>query len=77
VRNRRGDLPADLVDRRFSATRPNQLWVADCSCVATWRGFDYVAFGSTSSPAIPAHLTPAALAAVIAHESGHHVSGVL
>jgi putative transposase len=23
--------PADLVDRRFTATRPNQLWVADFS----------------------------------------------
>jgi putative transposase len=32
-----------LVDRRFSATRPNQLWVADFTYVATWRGFVYVA----------------------------------
>jgi putative transposase len=31
--------PADLVDRRFTATRPNQLWVADFTYVATWRGF--------------------------------------
>jgi len=23
--------PADLVDRQFTATRPNQLWVADFS----------------------------------------------
>jgi putative transposase len=36
--------PADLVDRRFEATRPNQLWVADFTYVATWRGFVYVAF---------------------------------
>jgi transposase InsO family protein len=36
--------PADLVERRFSATRPNQLWVADFTYVATWRGFVYVAF---------------------------------
>lgn len=36
--------PSDLVDRRFSATRPNQLWVADFTSVATWRGFVYVAF---------------------------------
>jgi transposase InsO family protein len=36
--------PADLVQRRFSATRPNQLWVADFTYVATWRGFVYVAF---------------------------------
>jgi putative transposase len=40
----RADRPADLVDRRFIATRPNQLWVADFTYVATWRGFVYVAF---------------------------------
>ena len=38
------DQPRDLVDRPFAATRPNQLWVADCTYVATWRGFVYVAF---------------------------------
>jgi len=36
--------PADLVERNFSATRPNQLWVSDFTYVATWRGFVYVAF---------------------------------
>jgi putative transposase len=36
--------PADLVDRHFVATRPNQLWVADFTYVATWAGFVYVAF---------------------------------
>jgi putative transposase len=35
--------PSDLVDRHFVATRPNQLWVADFTYVATWRGFVYVA----------------------------------
>jgi putative transposase len=35
--------PADLVERDFSATRPNQLWVADLTYVATWSGFVYVA----------------------------------
>jgi transposase InsO family protein len=38
------DRPADLVERDFTATRPNQLWVADFTYVATWRGFVYVAF---------------------------------
>ncbi len=33
--------PPDLVDRDFSATRPNQLWAADLTYVATWRGFVY------------------------------------
>ncbi len=39
-----GIRPPDLVTRRFTATRPNQLWVADLTYVATWRGFVYVAF---------------------------------
>ncbi|MGH7185415.1 MAG: IS3 family transposase, partial [Pseudomonadota bacterium] len=34
----------DRVQRQFTATRPNQLWVADFTYVATWRGFVYVAF---------------------------------
>ena len=38
------DRPADLVDRTFVATRPNQLWVSDFTYVATWAGFVYVAF---------------------------------
>ena len=36
--------PLDLVERDFSAQRPNQLWVSDLTYVATWRGFVYVAF---------------------------------
>jgi putative transposase len=36
--------PPDLVDRDFNASRPNELWVADLTYVATWRGFVYVAF---------------------------------
>ncbi len=36
--------PLDLVTRQFKATRPNELWVADLTYVATWRGFVYVAF---------------------------------
>jgi putative transposase len=36
--------PEDLVDRQFVASRPNQLWVADFTYVATWSGMVYVAF---------------------------------
>ena len=36
--------PADLVMRDFSATRPNQLWVADITYVAAWSGFVYTSF---------------------------------
>ncbi|WP_431685968.1 IS3 family transposase [Hahella sp. NBU794] len=38
------DKPLDLVNRNFCAERPNQLWVADITYVATWSGFVYVAF---------------------------------
>jgi transposase InsO family protein len=36
--------PADRVQRQFHATRPNQLWVADFTYVATWAGFVYASF---------------------------------
>jgi putative transposase len=36
--------PADLVDRHFTASRPNQLWVADFTYCPTWTGMVYVAF---------------------------------
>ena len=36
--------PRDLVDRDFTATAPNRLWVADLTYVRTWSGFVYVAF---------------------------------
>lgn len=39
-----GICPLDKVQRQFAADRPNQLWVADFTYVATWRGFVYVAF---------------------------------
>ena len=38
------DRPRDLVERNFTATGPNQLWLSDFTYVATWRGFVYVAF---------------------------------
>jgi putative transposase len=36
--------PQDRVNRQFTATRPNALWVADFTYVSTWQGFVYVAF---------------------------------
>jgi putative transposase len=36
--------PADLVERQFTADRPNALWVADITYVPTWSGMVYVAF---------------------------------
>ena len=40
----RDERPLDLVNREFVATRPNQLWIADFTYVATWLGFVYFAF---------------------------------
>lgn len=37
-------LSAGSVQREFSASRPNQLWVADFTSVPTWRGHVYAAF---------------------------------
>jgi len=36
--------PQDLVQRNFVATRPDQLWVADLTYIATHAGFVYAAF---------------------------------
>jgi putative transposase len=36
--------PADLVNRQFSADRPNALWVADITYILTWSGMVYAAF---------------------------------
>lgn len=36
--------PADLVDRNFTASGPNRLWVADFTYVFTWEKLAYVAF---------------------------------
>jgi putative transposase len=34
---------ADLVDRDFTATGPDQLWVADITYISTWAGFLFLA----------------------------------
>jgi putative transposase len=43
--------PMDLVERDFTAERPNRLWVSDLTYVPTWSGFVYVAFVVTCSAA--------------------------
>jgi transposase InsO family protein len=35
--------PPDLVNRDFTATAPDQLWLSDITYVPTWEGFVYVA----------------------------------
>ena len=44
VSDRTNQRPEDLVQRRFRASAPNRLWVADLTYVRTWTGFCYVAF---------------------------------
>ncbi len=34
--------PPDLVKRQFTATRPNELWLADITYCSTWEGWLYV-----------------------------------
>lgn len=38
------ELPLDLVDREFTAPRPDQLWVADITYIRTFAGWVYAAF---------------------------------
>jgi putative transposase len=42
-RDKRQTPARDLVNRRFHASGPNQLWVADMTYVPTWMGFLYLA----------------------------------
>lgn len=42
-RDKRQAPAGDLVNRRFHASDPNQLWVADMTYVPTWTGFLYLA----------------------------------
>ncbi len=44
VADKKADQPSDHVDRKFTEDRPDRLWVADFTYVATWAGFVYVAF---------------------------------
>jgi len=43
TRNRDAQAAPDLVEREFTATGPDQLWVADITYVPTWAGFLYLA----------------------------------
>jgi putative transposase len=42
-RDKQGRPAPDLIDRNFTATKPNQLWVADITFVPTASGFLYLA----------------------------------
>jgi len=40
----KADRARDLVERDFTADRPNRLWVTDLTFVSTWQGVAYVCF---------------------------------
>jgi putative transposase len=44
IRDGSATRPPDLVDRDFTADRPNRLWVTDLTYVPTWDGMGYVCF---------------------------------
>jgi transposase InsO family protein len=81
------DRPADLVERRFTATRPNQLWVSDFTYVATWGGFVYVAFvidvfarrivGWRVSTSLTTDFVLDALEQAIYHRCGRDAAGLI
>lgn len=43
IRDRDAKPSPDLVERRFTADGPNELWAADITYVPTWSGFLYLA----------------------------------
>ena len=81
--------PRDLVERRFSASAPNRLWVADLTYVRTWSGFIYVAFvtdaysrrivGWQASRSLRSDLALHALEQALweRDRAGHSVAGVI
>jgi putative transposase len=87
VSDDRQDRPMDLVGRDFRADRPNRLWVADLTYVATWCGFVYVAFvidvfsrrivGWRASNSLRSDLALDALEQAIHVRSGEEIDGLI
>jgi len=79
--------PDDLVDRRFAAVTPNQLWVADITYVKTHSGWVYLAFvidvfsrrvvGWQASRSLRADLAVDALDMALFARRGEHLSGLV
>ncbi len=42
-RDEQAQISDDLVQRQFSATGPNELWISDITYLPTWQGFLYLA----------------------------------
>jgi len=79
--------PADLVERQFSASAPNRLWVADLTYVKTHSGWVYVAFvidvysrfvvGWQASRSLRSDLALDALEMAIFARSGNDLDGLV
>jgi len=81
--------PADRVQRCFSASRPNELWVVDFTYVPTWSGMAFTAFitdvfsrrivGWRTMNKMPTELPLDALemALWVRDRAGHDVTGVI
>jgi putative transposase len=81
--------PADHVQRCFSASRPNELWVVDFTYVPTWSGMAFTAFitdvfsrrivGWRTMNKMPTELPLDALemALWVRDRAGHDVTGVI
>jgi putative transposase len=81
--------PPDLVDREFTAERPNQLWVVDFTYVPTWSGMAFTAFvsdvfsrrivGWRTAASMPTELPLDALEMALwtRARAGHGVEGVI
>jgi len=87
--DRAASRPPDLVERDFTATRPNELWVVDFTYVATWSGTVFSAFvsdvfsrrivGWRTALSMPTELPLDALemALWVRARAGHDVDGVV
>jgi putative transposase len=81
--------PPDLVDRDFTARRPNQLWVVDFTYVPTWTGTVFTAFvsdvysrrivGWRTATSMPTELPLDALEMALwtRNQAGHDPAGVV
>lgn len=81
--------PPDLVERDFTAARPNQLWIVDFTYVATWSGMVFTAFvtdvfsrrivGWRTAPSMPTELPLDALEMALwtRARAGQDVDGVV
>jgi putative transposase len=81
--------PPDLVNRDFSAARPNQLWLVDFTYVPTWTGMKFTAFvhdaysrrivGWRTAASMPTELPLDALEMALwtREGAGHDISGVI